>query len=76
MATKYKPTNKQCPIRSSDLFMHVDHEWVFDNMKYSTQNTIQTRHVNGYVINRQAAFKWNILKFSTHSSDVREASAG
>jgi hypothetical protein len=41
-----------------------------------TENTIQTRHVNGYVKKRQAAFKQNILKLSPHSSVITGARVG
>jgi len=40
---------------------------------FYTENTMQTRHVNGYVKKRQAAFKRNILNFSPHSSVIRGA---
>jgi len=40
---------------------------------FYTENTIHTRHVNGYVAKRQAAFKQKTLKFSPHSSVISGA---
>ena len=46
---------------------------VWQSEIFYTENTIKSQHVNGDVTNRQAAFKWKILKLSPHSSVVRGA---
>jgi len=44
---------------------------VWQSEIFCTQNTIKTRHVNGKVKKRQAAFELEILNFSSHISVIR-----
>jgi len=52
--------------------MHVDQEWgcvcMWQSEIFYAENTIQTRHVNGYVKKGQSAFKRKILRLPPHSS--------